>query len=72
MPSSMPSHVQTKRNWLIWLVALILLSIGGFALWRLLGRGDGPPDMSMGGGVPVTLEHLQPTTLQDQAAYEGN
>ncbi|NEQ50355.1 MAG: efflux RND transporter periplasmic adaptor subunit [Leptolyngbya sp. SIO3F4] len=68
--SSVSAPVQ--RNWLIWLAALIVLAGGGFALWRLLGQGGGPQGgLPMGGGVPVTLELMQPTTLRDQASFVG-
>lgn len=66
---SSPGHIQ--RNWLIWLVALLLLAGGGFVLWRLLGRDGGPSGMPMDVGVPVTLERLQSTTVQEQAAFVG-
>ena len=69
--SSVSSPVSTKRNWLVWLTALILLAAGGFTLWRLFGRGGGPPEMPMGGAVPVTLEQMQPATLRDEAEFVG-
>ncbi|MEM7795229.1 MAG: efflux RND transporter periplasmic adaptor subunit [Cyanobacteria bacterium P01_C01_bin.118] len=67
------SSESPQRNWLIWLAALIVLAGGGFALWRLLGVDGVGPDggMPMGGGVPVTLEAMQPTTLRDQVSYVG-
>ncbi|EKU97243.1 RND family efflux transporter, MFP subunit [Leptolyngbya sp. PCC 7375] len=69
--SSVSSQVPSQRNWLIWLAALIVLAGGGFALWRLLGRGGGPSGMPMGGAVPVTLEQMRPETLRDQATFVG-
>lgn len=69
--SSVASQSHTQRNWLIWLAALIVLAGGGFALWRLLGRGGTPPEMPMGGAIPVTIEQMQPTTLRDQAEFVG-
>lgn len=69
--SSVSSQAPAQRNWLIWLAALILLTVGGFALWRLFGRGGGPSEMPMGGAVPVTLEQMQPATLRDEAEFVG-
>ncbi|ESA34521.1 rnd family efflux transporter mfp subunit [Leptolyngbya sp. Heron Island J] len=69
--SSISAQAPTQRNWLIWLAALILLAVGGFVLWRVLGRGDGASEMPMGGAVPVTLESMQPSTLRDQAEFVG-
>ncbi len=69
--SSASSQVPTRRNWLIWLAALIVLAGGSFALWRLLERGGAPSGMPMGGAVPVTLAQLQTSTLRDQAAFVG-
>lgn len=69
---SSPAGPQAKRNWLIWLAALIVLAGGGFALWRLLGQGGGQQGgMPMGGGIPVTLERMQSTTLRDRASFVG-
>ena len=60
-----------QRNWWLGLAALLVVTVGGFALWRLLGKGGEPSDMPMGGAVPVTLERMQPTTLRDQASFIG-
>ncbi|MEO0869359.1 MAG: efflux RND transporter periplasmic adaptor subunit [Cyanobacteria bacterium J06642_11] len=60
-----------SRNWLVWIVVLIVVAGGGFGLWRLFVRSGEPPSMPMGGGVPVTLENLQLTTLRDQASFVG-
>ncbi|MEM1254124.1 MAG: efflux RND transporter periplasmic adaptor subunit [Cyanobacteria bacterium P01_H01_bin.21] len=70
--SSVSSQAPTQRNWLVWLAVLIVLAGGGFAIWRLFGRGGGPPAEMMGGGpVPVTIEEMQPATLRDQATFVG-
>ncbi len=69
--SSMSSQAPAQRNWLIWLAALILLTVGGFVLWRLLGREDGASEMPMGSAVPVTLKPMQPATLRDEAEFVG-
>ena len=70
--SSVSSQTPTQRNWLVWLAILIVLAGGGFAIWRLFGRGGGPPAEMMGGGpVPVTIEEMQPATLRDQATFVG-
>ncbi|MEM6255379.1 MAG: efflux RND transporter periplasmic adaptor subunit [Cyanobacteria bacterium P01_D01_bin.156] len=69
--ASLASSRSRPNNWLVWLSALVLLAGGGFALWRFLGQSGGSPGMPMGGGVPVTLENMQLTTLQDQASFVG-
>ncbi len=60
-----------QRNWLIWLAGLIVVLGGGFALWRLLGGGGGPPGFQMPGAVPVTLQRLQSTTVQEREEFVG-
>ena len=70
--SSISPQAPAQRNWLVWLAVLIVLTGGGFVLWRLFGRSGGPPEgMQMGGAVPVTLEEMQPATLRDQAMFVG-
>ncbi|MEO1590103.1 MAG: efflux RND transporter periplasmic adaptor subunit [Cyanobacteria bacterium J06632_22] len=67
----MASPAPSQRNWLIWLAGLIVLFGGGFALWRLLGGGGGPPGFQMPGAVPVTLQRLQSTTVQEREEFVG-
>ncbi|MEO0540736.1 MAG: efflux RND transporter periplasmic adaptor subunit [Cyanobacteria bacterium P01_A01_bin.105] len=69
--AAVSTPISRQRNWLIWLAGLIVLLGGGFALWRLLGGGGGPPGMQMPGAVPVTLQRLQASTVREDVDFVG-
>ena len=71
METAIAAPSPQQRNWLIWLAGLIVILGGGFALWRLIGGGGGSPGMQLPGAVPVTLQRLQSTTVQEREEFVG-
>jgi RND family efflux transporter MFP subunit len=69
-----PTTRASKRPWLIGLGVILLLAGGGIG-WRLWmgGRGGGPPGMMMPGqGLPVRIEPVGRSPIQESSEFIGN
>ena len=72
-PQTLLKPSRIKRSWLWLLLTLLLLTGGGFALWRVLQSGSSPPATAQKPqATPVKLQQVETSTVVESSQYVGN